>query len=156
LFTIAFCNSDPIEPQIAEVVSIAHQLMDIGFPITDQLLAGAIRIRLPESWNTLKTVLENTGGMAQTSKGIISQVLAKEHHHVHTAGGDMTAYYTKATSKGKKTCSYCKNKGHTTSECCKCKEEKRSSGLNLALNTSSGKTLGKSLSSKSSSAKSSS
>jgi hypothetical protein len=38
-----------MEPQITEVVSIAYQLMDIGFPIIDQLLAGAIRIKLPES-----------------------------------------------------------------------------------------------------------
>jgi hypothetical protein len=113
-----------MEPQIAEVMSIAHQLTDIGFSIIDQLLAGAIRIKLPESWNTLKTVLANTGGTAQTSKGIISQVLAEEHRHVHAAGGDTTTYYAKAALKGKKKhgkkCSYCKNKGHTASECRKC------------------------------------
>ncbi len=34
-FTLAFCDSEPMEPQIVEVVSISHQLMDIGFPITD-------------------------------------------------------------------------------------------------------------------------
>jgi len=49
LFTIAFRDSDPMEPQIAEVVSIAHQLMDIGFPIMDQLLTSTIRIKLLES-----------------------------------------------------------------------------------------------------------
>jgi hypothetical protein len=64
LFTITFCNSEPIEPQIAEIMSIARQLTDIGFPITDQLLARAIRIKLLELWNTLKTVLANTEGMA--------------------------------------------------------------------------------------------
>ena len=160
LFTIAFHNSDPMEPQIAEVVLIACQLTDIGFPITDQLLAGAIRIKLPESWNTLKMVLANTGGTAQTSKGVISQILAKEHCCVHTAGGDAATYFAKATPKGKKKhgkkmCSYCKNKGHTASECRKQEQEEKPSGSNSLSNSLSGKTSGKSLSSKSSSGKSS-
>ena len=141
-------------------MSIACQLTDIGFPITVQLLARAIRIKMLESWNTLKTVLANTRGMAQTSKGVISQVLAKEHHRMHAAGGDVTVYYAKAAPKRKKKhenkCFYCKNKGHTTSECHKCEQEEKLSRSNLALNTSSGKTLGKSMSGKSSSAKSSS
>ena len=159
LFTIAFRDSDPMEPQIAEVVSIARQLTDIGFPITDQLLAGAIRIKLPESWNTLKTVLANTGGTAQTSKGVISQILAEEHRHVHAAGGDASAYFAKAAPKGKKkrgkkTCSYCKNKGHTASECRKREQEEKPSGSNSSSNGSSGKTSGKSSSGKSSKASS--
>jgi hypothetical protein len=49
LFTIAFCNLDPMELQIADIVSITCQLTDIGFPITDQLLASVIRVKLPES-----------------------------------------------------------------------------------------------------------
>jgi hypothetical protein len=151
LFTIAFCDSDPMEPQIADVMSIARQLIDIGFPIMDQLLASAIRVKLPGSWDTLKMVLANTTGGAQTSKGVISQVLAKEHHQVHIAGGDATAYYTKSTLKGKKKgkqCSHCKNKGHVASECHKCEQEETTS-----LKASSGKTLGKSQSRKSSSGK---
>ena len=46
LFTTAFCDSDPMEPQIADIVAIARQLTDIGFPISDQLLAGAIRVNV--------------------------------------------------------------------------------------------------------------
>ena len=142
-----------MELQIAEVVSISCQLTDIGFPITDQLLASAIRVKLPESWDTLKMVLANTGGTGQSSKGVISQILAEEHHCVHAMGGDATAYYAKSALKRKKKkvkkCSYCNNKGHIASECCKCEHEERSSGLNLALNTSNGRLLGKSLSSKS-------
>ena len=48
LFTTTFCNLDSIEPQIAEVMLISHQLTDIGFSIIDQLLASMIRIKLPE------------------------------------------------------------------------------------------------------------
>jgi hypothetical protein len=154
LFTTTFRNLDPMEPQITDIMAIAHQLTDIGFPISDQLLAGAIRVKLPESWDTLKTVLANTTGGTQTSKGIISQVLAEEHHHVHAAGGDATAYYAKGAVKGKKKgkrCSHCKNKGHIASKCCKCEPEESASS-----NTSTGKTSGKSRSGKSSSAKSSS
>jgi NAD(P)H-flavin reductase len=96
-------------------------------------------------------VLTNTTDGAQTSKGVISQVLAEEHHWVHAAGGNAMAYYAKGATKGKKKgkqCSYCKNKGHITSECCKCKLEESTSS-----NTSTGKTLGKSQSEKSLSAK---
>jgi hypothetical protein len=46
LFTIAFHDSDLMELQIADIVSIARQLTDIGFPITDQLLASTIRVKL--------------------------------------------------------------------------------------------------------------
>jgi len=149
-----------MELQIAEVVSISCQLTDIGFPITDQLLASAIRVKLPESWDTLKMVLANTGGTGQSSKGVISQILAEEHHRVHATGGDATAYYTKSTLKGKKKkvekCSHCNNKGHIASKCCKCEHEERSSGSNLALNTLNGRLLGKSLLSKSLLGKSSS
>jgi hypothetical protein len=59
-----------------------QQLTDVGFPITDQLLAGAIRVKLPESWDTLKTILANTGGKHQMSKSVISQILAEEQCHI--------------------------------------------------------------------------
>ncbi len=91
-----------MELQITDIVAIACQLTDIGFPVSDQLLAGVIRVKLLESWDTLKTVLANTTGGAQSSKGVISQVLAKEHRQVHAAGGDATAYFAKSTPKGKK------------------------------------------------------
>ena len=154
LFTITFHNLDPMELQIADIVSIAHQLTDIGFPIMDQLLASMIRVKLPGSWDTLKMVLANTIGGAQTSKGVISQVLAEEHRRVHTAGGDTTAYYAKSALKGKKKgkqCSRCKNKGHVISKCCKYEQEETTSSK-----VSSSKTLGKSQSGKSLLGKSSS
>jgi hypothetical protein len=102
LFTITFHDSDSMELQIADVVAIACQLTDIGFLVSDQLLASVIRVKLLESWDTLKMVLANTSGGAQSSKGIISQVLAKEHRWVHAAGGDAMAYFAKGALKGKK------------------------------------------------------
>ena len=47
-------------------------------------------------------VLTNTTEGTLTSKGVISQVLAEEHHWVYAAGGDTTAYFAKSTLKGKK------------------------------------------------------
>jgi hypothetical protein len=91
-----------MELQITDIMSITCQLTDIGFPIMNQLLASVIGVKLLESWDTLKMVLANTIGGAQTSKGVISQVLAEEHCWVHAAGGNATAYYAKSTLKGKK------------------------------------------------------
>jgi len=126
-----------------------RQLTDIGFPITDQLLVGAIRVKLPESWNTLKTVLANTGGKGQTSKHVISQILAEEHRRIRAAGGDATTYFAKSSSKAKKKqdngkkCTHCKRKGHDVSECrtLKREQEEKASGSNAKSsdNTSSGK-----------------
>jgi len=49
LFTTPFINSEPMEPQINNIVSIARQLNAINFPISDQWLTGMLRVKLPPS-----------------------------------------------------------------------------------------------------------
>ncbi len=61
LFMNSFLDTEVMELQIAEVVSITCQLTDIGFPVSDQWLTGMIKVKLPATWDTLKTVLSNTG-----------------------------------------------------------------------------------------------
>ena len=57
---------------------------------------------MPESWNTLKTVLANTGGSKQMSKNVISQILAEESRRIWAAGRDAIAYFAKSLAKAKK------------------------------------------------------
>ncbi len=115
LFMTPFIDSEPMEPQIANVVSITCQLNNMGFPVSDQWLTAILKVKLPESWETLKTVLANAEEGKQTSKGVISQILAEEHRRIRAAGGDTTAYFTKSTAKGKKK-SCVQDKGRATSE----------------------------------------
>ena len=49
LFTTPLIDSEPMEPQIASIVSIAHQLNVINFPVSDQWLTGMLRVKLPLS-----------------------------------------------------------------------------------------------------------
>ncbi len=86
----------------------------------------------------LKTVLTNAEEGKQTSKRVISQILAKEHCCICMAGGDATAYYTKSLGKGKK-CFHCKHKGHNISKCCTLKWEQEEKALRS--NPKSGSSL---------------
>jgi hypothetical protein len=166
LFTMPFVNSEPMESQIANIISIARQLNAINFPISDQWLTGMLRVKLPLSWNTLKTVLAHVDDRKLMSKGVIAQILAEEHRCIREDGGDTKAYYAKSSNKGKgkqnrrkdKKCSHCERKGHDVSECYTLKreqEEKASKANSRSSTPSLGKSSGKSSSTKSSSGKAS-
>jgi len=147
-----FLDSELMEPQIANLISITRQLSDLKFLMTDNWVTGLIKVKLPASWETLKTILTNTEEGKLTSKGVIAQVLAEEHHRIHEAGGDATAYYAKSSGKGKKKkdngkkCSHCKRKGHNVSEChmLKQEQEEKASRLTTLFNSPSGKSSGRS------------
>jgi len=160
----SFLDMEAMEPQIAEVISITRQLTDIGFPVSDQWLTGMIKVKLLATWDTLKMVLSNTGQSQQMSKGVISQILAEEHHHIRATRGNTTAYFTKSMGKGKKKqenrkkCTHCKHRGHNVSECHTLKREQeekvsRSNSKSSDTSTSSkasGKTSSKGSSNRSS------
>jgi hypothetical protein len=163
LFMTPFVDSEPMEPQIANVISITRQLNAINFTVSDQWLTGMLKVKLPPSWNTLKTVLAHAEEGKQTSKGVIAQILAEEHRCIREDGGDAKAYYAKSLGKGKnrqgnKKCSHCDRKGHNVSECRILKqeqEEEASKPDSRSGTPSSGKASRKSSSSKSSSSRAS-
>jgi len=161
-----FIDSEPMEPQINNIISIMRQLNMINFPVSDQWLMGMLRVKLPLFWNTLKTMLVHIEDKKLMSKGVIAQILAKEHRRIHKGGRDSKAYYAKSLGKGKgkpnhrkeKECSHCDCKGHNISECYKLKREKEEkekvSKANSRSSTPfSSKGSSRSLSSKSASAK---
>jgi hypothetical protein len=101
-------------------------------------------------------VLAHVDDRKLMSKGVITQILAKEHHHICEDSSDAKAYYTKSLGKGKgkqncrkdKKCSHCKCKGHDVLECYTLKqeqEEKASKANSRSSTPSSGKSSGKSL-----------
>jgi hypothetical protein len=71
-----------------------------------------------------------------SSNNIIDQILANEARRIRSLGEDATAYFAKASKKGKgwdkdrdqrwdrKTCSHCSHIGHNVTECHKLKKEK--------------------------------
>ncbi len=164
LFMTPFIDSEPMEPQINNVISITRQLNAINFAVSDQWLTGMLRVKLPLSWNTLKTVLAHIEDGKLTSKAVIAQILAKEHRRICEDSGDAKAYYAKSIGKGKgkpkcrnkKKCSHCNRKGHDISECYTLKrekEEKASKANSRSSTLSSSKGSSKPSLSKSASAK---
>jgi len=74
--------------------------------------------------------LQNSQTGNISSKLIVDQILAQEHHHIVQSRGNATAFFAKA-KKGKPAhgnrkvkCSFCKNKGHKKADCCKLKKKK--------------------------------
>jgi hypothetical protein len=47
LFTTPFVDSEPMEPQFNNIVSIVRQLNAINFPVSDQWLTSMLRVKLP-------------------------------------------------------------------------------------------------------------
>ena len=55
------------------------QMALAGLPIDDKLLMFLLVLRLPNFYNTLKTVLSSMDSSKVTTKGMASQILAYEH-----------------------------------------------------------------------------
>ena len=149
LFITPLTDLDPMQPQLVALTQTAQQLVTAGLPVDDKLLAYLLVLRLPPSYATLRTVLSNTERTKITSKGIITQILAKERQRVRAAGGDVTVYYANAKAKAKrgkqlntlstmpnvgssmstasngKKCSYCRKLGHEKSKCRKLKAKEK-------------------------------
>jgi len=98
--------------------------------MNNKVIAFTIVMALPESMNTLKTILFNTRGEDLLIDGVMSQIYLDEDHHVRASGSSAVTFFAKvAKKKGKgnnknrKKCTHCKCKGHDISECCKLKQE---------------------------------
>jgi gag-polypeptide of LTR copia-type len=139
LFNTALTDSEPIQGQIDQLKLTVRSLETAGFTLEDKWIAGLIIAKLPESYSMLKTIFSSVNDSQQhhiSSNNIIDQILADEARRIRSLGEDMTAYFAKASKKGKgrdkdrdrrqdrKTCSHCSHIGHDVTECCKLKKEK--------------------------------
>ena len=149
-FMISFKDTEPMQPQINQVVHAAQQLETVSFPINNCLLAFLLAICLPDSYAMLHTVITNSEAANITSKWVADQIIREEHHCLNNFEGNATAFYAKAgKGKGKSPqadtdlkCSYCKKKGHKKSECHKLKKEKAEQEAAKNSSTTSSSTSG--------------
>jgi hypothetical protein len=93
---VTFVDTEPLRPQIDSIVLTARQLEFLKLSIDDKVPAYIIALRLPDSYDTLKTILCNTESAKLSSTGVASQILAEEQRRIRTSGGNAVAFYAKA------------------------------------------------------------
>ena len=138
IFRASFSDEMPMEPQLNDVQHKAHILKTLGEPISDAVIAHAMLLALPDSYSTLRTILNSTpattGGSSLSTDIVITHVLTEEKNTKF--GGSQVALIAHTKGKGKPQsskpsdgdkkkikCSYCKKKGHIKSECRKLKAD---------------------------------
>ena len=124
-----------MEPQLNDVQHKAHILKTLGEPISDAVIAHAMLLALPNSYSTLRTILNSsptTSGSSLSTETVINHVLTEEKNA--KIGSSQVAFVAHTRSKGKPQlskasdgdkrnikCNYCKKKGHIKPECRKLK-----------------------------------
>ncbi|TFY76816.1 hypothetical protein EWM64_g7197 [Hericium alpestre] len=127
LFRSTFTDDAPIEPQINDMRHIRHTLTTLGNKLNDKLIAVAIILSLPPSYDTLKTIL--TSAASLDIDNVATQVLQEEQHchecaatsafFVHSSGRKTFFKGSPSRSgssggrsgKSKVYCKFCKAKG---------------------------------------------
>ena len=142
---IMLTDIEPLQPQLDKVIFATQQLTASNILIPDIVIAHHIALNLPESYTTLHQILVSSDPTKMTSKWVIDQVLAEEHHLITQSGGSMNTFFTKAQKNkserdnyNNKNCNYCKRRGHDTSECHKKKKDKENGASNATNTPTSG------------------
>jgi len=144
LFRSTLSDDMPLNPQINAMLRTANTITTLGLPLHEKLIALAIIILLPPSYDTLKTILTAAKSMEMTVENVHSQVALKEHRRAHEAdSSSVFAARFKGTPKGNKdlkanrSCSYCKKPGHKVEDChkLKAKREKDAATVSVPLDS---------------------
>jgi len=136
IFRATLTDEMPMEPQLNDIRHKAYILKTLGEPISDSVVAQAMLLALPDSYSTLRTILNSSpataGGSSLSTDTVITQVLTEEKNA--KLGNSQVAFLAHGKGKGKpfqksdgdkkkKKCDYCKKKGHIKSECRKLKAD---------------------------------
>ena len=102
LFCSTLSDDMPLDPQINAMLHTANTITTLGLPLHEKLIALAIIISLPLSYDTLKTILTAAKSTEMTVKNVHSQVALEEHWRTREADSSsaFTAHF-KGTPKGK-------------------------------------------------------
>ena len=82
LFRGTLDDQSPLGPQMDSIIQKGHIINTLGVSLDDQLIAIAIVISLPPSYETLKTILTSSDDKLTTEK-VTAQVLRQEKDRKH-------------------------------------------------------------------------
>ncbi|KAF5345487.1 hypothetical protein D9756_011381 [Leucocoprinus leucothites] len=133
IFHATLSDKMPMEPQLNDMRHKAYILKTLGEPISDSVVAHAMLLSLPDSYLTLRTILNSSpatiAGSFLSTDTVITQVLTEEKNA--KLGNSQVAFIAHGKGKGKLShkpnsdgdkkkglkCNYCKKKGHIKPEC---------------------------------------
>jgi len=154
LFRSTLSDGSPLEPQINVMTRTAHQLSALGLTLEERIIAIAIIISLPPSYDTLKTILTASKAADMTVEYVRSQVKLEEQRRNHDADSN-TAFAARSGnnqrggrfgSRGRgrnppynnrQYCTHCKLNSHKTEDCRKLKAEQEKSNATARVATDS-------------------
>ena len=90
LFRSTFSEDMPLDPQINAMMRTANTIIALRLPLHEKLIALAIIISLPSSYDTLKTILMASKSTELTVKNVQSQVAIEEHRRTHEVDSSST------------------------------------------------------------------
>src|SRR5258705_1167273 len=138
LFRSTLTDASPLEPQINAMIRTSHTLSSLELVLDDMLIAIAIIISLPPSYDTLKMILTATAATDLTVENVRSQIALEEqrrNYQLDTSGA--FAAHTQGNTRGRGRrgaapgerrfqgqCSHCKIDGHKARNCRKLKAER--------------------------------
>ncbi|TFY53550.1 hypothetical protein EVJ58_g9393 [Rhodofomes roseus] len=131
LFRNTLTDESPLESQLNAMRQKSYILTSLGQPLDDSLIAIAMVISLPSSYDVLRTILMATEDKL-TTDSVVTRILTEEK--TRREANSQVAFFAKtgkskpkSKESGKRNvkCTYgpCKKKGHTEDECRKKKAD---------------------------------
>jgi hypothetical protein len=148
VFHTTFTDTEPLEAQINDLLADIRNINELKKTFDDEITAIALINALPDSLDTLQTILGNADTI--TSVNVKAQIIEDEQRRIGRSGSDATAFFVKARNdarkgkqqgkpksdqadkpkadRSKQHCSHCDIDGHDVADCRKLKREKAKAG----------------------------
>jgi hypothetical protein len=137
LNSLSMQDTEPVTRYVSRAQALRDQLAAIGHPVDEADVVLAILNGLPDQYNTLVTLIENSDPMPDLAS-VLSKLLVVEQRSSPSPAGAPTpdtALYTNVQKpapttglRETRTCHYCKKKGHLVRDCKKKKAADRRQG----------------------------
>ena len=101
IFWGTLSESEPLQPQINNIVLAASKVNTLGLPLNDKLVTFTIISFLPPLMSILKKILSYTKPSNMTTENVTSQIILNEQQCVHESGDNVSAFFCKISKKGK-------------------------------------------------------
>jgi len=133
-----FVETEPLEPQINQMLLAAQSLSSLGSPVPEKHLAFQLVSTLPDSFELLKVLLNQIPHTKLSMDCVITMIIDDEKWHVQASGESPLAFFAKvakkaaekgkekdkAGEKDKKHCTHCGHNRHKKHYCFRLQDEK--------------------------------
>src|SRR5712672_4217266 len=142
LYRRNFTESEPLEPQINQILLAAQSLSTLSSPVPEKHLAFQLISALPDSLQLLKILLNQIPYAKLSTDHIIAMIIDDERQCVQASGDSPSAFFVKAAKKSekgkgkdksgereRKHCTHCGRDGHKKTFCHKLLVEEKEKAI---------------------------